>query len=282
MILNNIEIAVQHKNIKSIHLSVYPPHADVKISAPFGTSESYIKNFALSKWTWITEKRSQILASCKESKEKEYVSGESHLLFGSEYRLLVLLNPHEKENAFIDGDYIKVSVKKKDNVKDVLEDFYKAQLTGRIERFVSKWEEILKVKCEKIKYRTMKTRWGSCIPAKKLITFNISFAQKAPRMPSTLLKDLQFMSRHPRFWLKCRSNKDGSPKYSQSQIEEAVSTLKKTILLDKVSNLTSVNNKVYQLLINQREEIPTFFTTVQFIAAASDKQLGKKGFLMEL
>ena len=167
-----------------------------------------------------------------------------------------------------------------------------------------------------------------------------------------------------RLWLKCRSNKDGSPKYTSSQIEEAVSTLKKTILLDKVTNLVEVNNKVYQLLINgvearpspdkneekvmffdfenyysndfalaeevsyidyltskggdnknarpdiviyvngialavfelkrsivniehavnqslinQREEIPTFFTTVQFIAAASDKQVGKKGFL---
>lgn len=167
-----------------------------------------------------------------------------------------------------------------------------------------------------------------------------------------------------RIWLKTRSNKDGSPKYTSNQIEEAISTLKKTILLDKVSNLVDVNNKVYQLLINgvdarptpdkneekvwlfdfenyyendfalaeevsyidyltskggdnknarpdiviyvngialavvelkrsivniehavnqslinQREEIPTFFTTVQFIAAASDKQVGKKGFL---
>ncbi len=182
MILNDMEITVQRKNIKSIHLSVYPPLGSVKISAPLGTSESYIKNFALSKWTWITEKRSQILASCKEAKEKEYVSGESHLLFGTEYRLLVQVNTNkvqsEAQNACIDGDYIKVSVKNKENVRSVLEDFYKAQLKERVERFVFKWEEILKVKCEAIKYRTMKTRWGSCIPAKKSITFNIKLAQK--------------------------------------------------------------------------------------------------------
>ena len=178
MLINNIEIAVQRKNIKNIHLSVYPPLATVKISAPLGTSESYIKNFALSKWTWITEKRSQILASCKESKEKEYVSGESRLLFGAEYRLLVQINQNETKNICIDGDYIKVSVKKKENVKPVLEGFYKRQLKERVERFVSKWEEILKVKCEGIKYRTMKTRWGSCISEKKSITFNINLAQK--------------------------------------------------------------------------------------------------------
>ncbi|MBO7518796.1 MAG: hypothetical protein J6T31_06770, partial [Methanobrevibacter sp.] len=53
-----------------------------------------------------------------------------------------------------------------------------------------------------------------------------------------------------RLWLKCRNNKDGSPKYTSSQIDEAISTLRKTILLDKVSNLVEVNNKVYQLLIN--------------------------------
>lgn len=178
MLINNVEIAVQRKNIKSIHLSVYPPQGTVKISAPLGTSESYIKNFALSKWTWITEKRSQILASCKEAKEKEYVSGESHLLFGTEYRLFVQVNSNEAQNVFIDGDYIKVTVKNKENVKSTLEDFYKVQLQERVERFISKWEETLKVKCEVIKYRTMKTRWGSCIPEKKSITFNISLAQK--------------------------------------------------------------------------------------------------------
>lgn len=178
MLINNVEIAVQRKNIKSIHLSVYPPQGTVKISAPLGTSERYIKNFALSKWTWITEKRSQILTTYKESKEKEYVSGESHLLFGTEYRLFVQVNPIEAQNVCIDGDYIKVTVKNKENVKSVLEDFYKVQLQERVERFISKWEETLKVKCEGIKYRTMKTRWGSCIPEKKSITFNISLAQK--------------------------------------------------------------------------------------------------------
>ena len=182
MLINNVEITVQRKNIKSIHLSVYPPLGSVKISVPLGTSESYIKNFALSKWIWITEKRSQILASCKEAKEKEYVSGESHLLFGTEYRLFVQVNTNkvqnEAQNVCIDGDYIKVSVRSKENVRSVLENFYKSQLKERVERFVFKWEEILKVKCETIKYRTMKTRWGSCIPEKKSITFNISLAQK--------------------------------------------------------------------------------------------------------
>ena len=178
MLINNVEIAVQRKNIKSIHLSVYPPQGTVKISVPLGTSESYIKNFALSKWTWITEKRSQILTTYKEAKEKEYVSGESHLLFGTEYRLFVQVNSNEAQNVCIDGDYIKVTVKNKENVKSTLEDFYKVQLQERIERFISKWEEVLKVKCEGIKYRTMKTRWGSCIPEKKSITFNINLAQK--------------------------------------------------------------------------------------------------------
>lgn len=178
MLINNVEIAVQRKNIKSIHLSIYPPQGTVKISAPLGTSDSYIKNFALSKWTWITEKRLQILASYKESKEKEYVSGERHLLFGTEYRLLVQVNPNEIQKVCIDGDYIKVTVKDKENAKSTLEDFYKLQLKERVERFISKWEPILMAHCECIRYRSMKTRWGSCIPAKKSITFNINLAQK--------------------------------------------------------------------------------------------------------
>lgn len=178
MVINNVEIAVQQKNIKNIHLSVYPPLGTVKISAPFGTSDNYIKNFVLSKWTWITEKRTGILETYKAVKEKEYVSGECHLLLGTEYRLFVGVNPNEMQSAIIDGDYIKVSVTNKENVQPVLNDFYKNQLKERVERFVSKWEPKLKVHCEEIKYRTMKSRWGSCIPAKKSITFNINLAQK--------------------------------------------------------------------------------------------------------
>lgn len=178
MLINNVEIAVQRKNIKSIHLSIYPPKAIVKISAPLGTSESYIKNFALSKWTWITEKRTEILDSYKENTEKEYVSGESHLLFGTEYRLFVGVNPNETESVCIEGDYLKISVKDKENIKAVLDTFYKAQLKERVERFISKWEPILMAHCECIRYRTMKTLWGSCIPARKSITFNINLAQK--------------------------------------------------------------------------------------------------------
>ena len=178
MLINNIEIAVQQKNIKNIHLSVYPPLGTVKISAPFGTSDRYIKNFVLSKWTWITEKRSSIQESYKAVKEKEYVSGECHLLLGTEYRLFVGVNPNEAQSAFIDGDYIRVSVTNKENVQSVLNDFYKNQLKESVERFVSKWERQLKVHPETIKYRTMKSRWGSCIPAKKSITFNINLAQK--------------------------------------------------------------------------------------------------------
>lgn len=178
MIINNVEIAVQRKNIKNIHLSVYPPLGTVKISVPFGTSESYIRNFALSKWTWITEKRTDILESYNAVKEKEYVSGECHLLFGTEYRLFVVVNSNEPQSAFIDGDYIRVSVNNRKNVQSVLNGFYKTQLKERVERFVSKWEPQLKVHCEVIKYRTMKSRWGSCIPIKKSITFNTYLAQK--------------------------------------------------------------------------------------------------------
>lgn len=178
MVIDNVEIAVQRKNIKSIHLSVYSPSGIVKISAPLGTRDSYIKNFALSKWTWITEKRTEILETYSAEKEKEYVSGECHILFGIEYRIFVNLNPIETQSACIDGDYIKVTAKNKENVKPVLEGFYKDQLKERIERFISKWEPTLKVHCEVIKYRTMKTRWGSCIPSKKSITFNIKLAQK--------------------------------------------------------------------------------------------------------
>ena len=53
--VNDIEIDVVRKNIKNIHLAVYPPNARVRISAPLGYDNETIRLFALSKWAWIKD-----------------------------------------------------------------------------------------------------------------------------------------------------------------------------------------------------------------------------------
>ena len=51
--LGNIRIDVEQKDIKNIHLSVYPPNGKVKISAPDRMDLDTIRVFAINKLKWI-------------------------------------------------------------------------------------------------------------------------------------------------------------------------------------------------------------------------------------
>jgi predicted metal-dependent hydrolase len=55
--ISNIKIDVVRKDIKNIHLAVYPPTGRVRIAAPLKVNEDTIRLFAISKLGWI--KRNQ-------------------------------------------------------------------------------------------------------------------------------------------------------------------------------------------------------------------------------
>ena len=50
MELNGIEIVIERKNIKNLHLAVYPPDARVHVSSPEYLDDNDIRSFIISKW----------------------------------------------------------------------------------------------------------------------------------------------------------------------------------------------------------------------------------------
>jgi len=70
------------KDIKNIHLSVYPPSGNVRISAPLHLNIDTIRVFALTKLAWIKKQRQKYSiknAKLQEStwNEKAIISGEN-------------------------------------------------------------------------------------------------------------------------------------------------------------------------------------------------------------
>ena len=55
--ISNITIDVVRKDIKNIHLAVYPPIGRVRLAAPLNVSDDTIRLFAISRIAWI--KRNQ-------------------------------------------------------------------------------------------------------------------------------------------------------------------------------------------------------------------------------
>ena len=95
----NVEIDVVRKDIKNMHLAVYPPLGRIRLAVPQKTDEEVLRLFAISKLGWIKKHVKNFKEQARETK-RDYVSGESHFFQGKRY----ILEVHE------DKGYSKVSV----------------------------------------------------------------------------------------------------------------------------------------------------------------------------
>ena len=65
--LGNIAVDVIQKDIKNIHLSVYPPTGRVRISAPVRMDIDTIRVFAISKLSWIKKQQLKLRKQKREA-----------------------------------------------------------------------------------------------------------------------------------------------------------------------------------------------------------------------
>src|ERR1035441_4096138 len=87
--LGEIAVDVVFKDIKNVHLSVYPPAGRVRISAPVRMSQDQIRIFAISKLGWIKQQQRKLREQERET-PREYLNLESHYLWGKRYLLRVI------------------------------------------------------------------------------------------------------------------------------------------------------------------------------------------------
>src|SRR5580658_4360534 len=87
--LGEVAVDVVRKDIKNVHLSVYPPTGRVRISAPLRMSLDTIRLFAISKLGWIRQQQKKVVGQERES-PREYLDRESHYVWGKRYLLRVI------------------------------------------------------------------------------------------------------------------------------------------------------------------------------------------------
>jgi predicted metal-dependent hydrolase len=179
--IGNIAINVVQKNIKNVHLSVYPPMGNVRISAPLRMNLDTIRVFAISKLDWIRHQQQKLRNQVREP-SREYIDRESHYLWGKRYLLkLVEINaPHQLE---LQHDNIVIQVRPGVDLakkRAIIDDFYRQQLEVAIPPLIDKWERLMGVNVTSFSVRKMKTKWGSCTPALQTIRFNLELAKKPP------------------------------------------------------------------------------------------------------
>ena len=180
--LQKLKISTTRKDIKNIHLGVYPPDGKIRASIPLKTSDETLRLFLISKTSWIKKQQVKFLQQERQSK-REYVSGESHYLFGNRYRLNVIdtnespkIKIHKKTHLNL---YVKSNTSLQQKEK-LFERFYRLELEKIIPKLLKKWGKKVGVDVNQVKIRKMKTKWGTCDAKKKQILLNLEMAKKPP------------------------------------------------------------------------------------------------------
>ena len=177
MLIENITVTVEKKNIKHMYMRILPPNGDVKISAPSHISDREIIDFVKSKKDWILKKQKYIIENDIAAPYK-YDNGEKHPLWGKEYELQLISNVNAK-NAFVMDDKIYLPIPKRSTIekrKNILDELYRAELKKAIPSVLDKCSKIVGRTPTDITVRKMKN-WGNCKQNGK-ITLNLNLAKK--------------------------------------------------------------------------------------------------------
>ena len=180
VIISDIKVDVVRKDIKNIHLAVYPPAGRVRIAVPEHVNEDSIHLLLVSKLVWI--KRQQRKFEGQERiTPREYKNRESHYFQGRRY----LLRIHEEDSPpkvlLQNKTYIDMYVRPGTPLlkkHELMNEWYRATLKEEIPAFVNKWENKIGVRVNQWQVKQMKTKWGSCNTEKGRIWLNLELAKK--------------------------------------------------------------------------------------------------------
>lgn len=177
--LGDITVDVVRKDIKNIHLSVYPPSGRVRISAPSRMNLDTIRVFAVSKLDWIKRQQQKLQEQERET-PREYLNRESHYVWGKRY-LLQVMEDNKAPSVELRHSRMLLQVRPETDEwkkQAIVEEWYRNQVKQALPTIVAKWEPLLGVKVERFFVQRMKTKWGSCNPKKGHIRLNTDLAKK--------------------------------------------------------------------------------------------------------
>lgn len=176
--VSGIDVQVNKKNIKNMHLSVKPPLGKVVVSAPLLLSTKSIENFVRLNLGWIKKQQEKFINQPRMS-ARQYVSGETYYIFGKQFFLEFI--PSKKRTFKIDGTKILLYMPENtsvENRQNFIREKFRKILIEQLERLIPKWEEITNLHCESFKTKYMTTRWGTCNSKAKRIWINLQMVEK--------------------------------------------------------------------------------------------------------
>lgn len=198
----DIKVEITRKKIKNIILKV-TSDGRVLISAPTRVPQSYLKEFIKIKENWIVKKLEEV--KNRKKKEINYENGEEIIYLGKKYYLEVI--NYYTEKVVIQDEKIHIYCLENSTVEDrerIFKNWVKIELGVLLKDLTYKIGKMIGYLPNEIRIRDMKTRWGSCISARKVITYNLQLAfQPLPLIEYVVLHELAhipYPNHQKEFW----------------------------------------------------------------------------------
>lgn len=204
MKIGEFEVEVERKKIKNVHLAVYPPDGRVHISVPEHMSDWDVSTFLYSKLRWIHRQYQEVISQHRQT-QREFVTGESHYLFGERYLLQIVFCDNtpriEATPSGIDM-YIKTSKPKSERAA-LLYAFYRNRLNDVLAELMNKWCDKMDENIPSVSFEIdmVLRKWGQCYPTQRRIVFSLLLA----RVP---IRCIEYVVVHELAHLKVREHDD--------------------------------------------------------------------------
>lgn len=179
---NIINFNIVFKARKTLGIFVKPDQT-VLVKAPIGADLSKIREKLIKRAPWILKQQSYFLSFHPLTPPRKYISGETHLYLGRQYRLKII---ESKQNQVkLKRGFLEVHTQHKGDtayIKKQVNEWYKIHAKMKLTEYAETWIKIFKKYNAiplKIEIRSMPKRWGSCSPNARIL-LNLELI-KAPK-----------------------------------------------------------------------------------------------------
>lgn len=198
--VRGIPVEVVRKDIKNLHVGVYPPQGHVRVAAPLRLDDEAVRLAVITRLGWIRRQQECFQEQDRQS-QREMATGESHYFLGRRYRLDVVeregLSTIEVPNNMRMVLYVRPGTDRAPR-DATLQRWYRSRLREQLPELVTKWESRIGVEVSEVRIKRMKTRWGTCNSEAKRIWLNLELAKKPICCVEYILvhEMIHFLERH--------------------------------------------------------------------------------------
>ena len=178
--VHGLVVDVVRKDIKNLHLGVYPPAGRIRVAAPLRVNDEAVRLFTISRIGWIQRQQAKFEDQERQS-AREFVSGESHYYQGNRYLLNVEYRKGTPSVTLRNNKILDMFVRPDSDIAErerVLTTWYRRRLKEEVAPLIAKWEAIIGVQVAEWGVKSMKTRWGTCTIEAQRIWLNLELVKK--------------------------------------------------------------------------------------------------------